>query len=334
MAHSIQTFIAPRATFADADFGCPAALVELPQNQAALAVTGELWSWIHGDAGANEHGWASVSLKHWDDADYAFLNRLARDAPAAYVETDYFGGAGEQAAVAARDGSVVYGPRRAGHGTINEALRILGVRKRKDLDEFDTVGLGRFRNNGKLVRAYYLRGWRRYYYILPESAITGLEAAARRQTCLRGELGPGGLYSCPYRKPPENVVGSFLTERAVAVRRFQLSIEEHWMISSFFRMRRGVETEPARFAELASSLYEQTDVQFVIWSGDEAGRVAPRLTGSAEDRREFAGFYPYDIPGAGPPEDLVEAFPDKVRELRETFAATPPGTVGVLINLD
>ncbi len=57
------------------------------------------------------------------------------------------------------------------------------------------------------------------------------------------------------------------------------------------------------------------------------------LTGEPDDRREFAGFYPYDIPGARPPEDLVEAFPAKVRELRETFAVTLPGTIGVLVDV-
>ncbi len=105
------------------------------------------------------------------------------------------------------------------------------------------------------------------------------------------------------------------------------------MISSFYRMQRGVETEPARFAELASSLLEETNVHFVIWSADEASRLVPRLTGSTEDRLEFAGFYPYDIPGAHPPRDLVDAFPERVRDLRKTLAATQPGTVGVLVNL-
>ncbi len=333
MAHNIHAFIAPRAAFYGLDLECPAALVDLPQELALLPITSELWFWIHGGVDAGESRFRDVSLKRWGDAEYAFLRRLARGATAAYIDTDYFGGAGEQAAVAARDGDVVFGPRQDDHGPINSALRILGVRKEKDLDEFDTLGLGLFRDNGKLVRAYYLRHWRRAYYVLSESAIGGLESAARRQMFLRGELGAGGLYSCPYLEPPENVVGSFLVEHAVATPSFKLSLEEHWMISSFYRMRRDVETEPARFMKLASSLFDQTNVQFVIWSAGEAGRLAPRLTGNADDRRHFAGFYPYDIPGAGPPEDLVEAFPDKIRELRDALAATLPGTIGVLVNL-
>ncbi len=208
MAHSIHAFIAPRAAFDDLDLGCPAALVELPQGLALVAITRELWSWIHGGTDSGEPRSRGVSLRRWNDADYRFLRSLARDA-AAYVETDYFGGAGEQGAIAARDGSVAFGPRHGEHGPINAALKILGVRKQKDLDEFDTLGLRLFRDNGKLVRAYYLRDWRRAYYVLPESSIGDLESAAGRQVCLRSEFGPGGLYSCPYREPPKNVVGSF-----------------------------------------------------------------------------------------------------------------------------
>ncbi len=333
MAHSIHAFIAPRAAFDDFDLGCPAAVVDLPQELALLPITSELWSWIHGDDNAGEVPYRDLGLRRWGDAEYAFVKRLARGATAAYVETDYFGGGGEQAAVAARDGNVVFGPRHGEHGPINSVLRILGVRKEQDLDEFDTLGLRLFRDNGKLVRAYYLRDWRRAYHVLPESSIGDFESAAGRQMCLRSELGPGGLYSCPYREPPENVVGSFLTGHAVASRSFELSVEEHWLISSFYRMRRGVETEPARFGELASSLLKQTNVQFVIWSGDEAARLAPRLTGNAADQRQLADFYPYDIAGAHPPKDLIDAFPGKVRELREAFAATLPGATGVLVNL-
>ncbi len=333
MAHSIHAFIAPRAAVDGAGLECPAALVRLPQGLTLLPITGELWSSIHGGTDAGEQRYRGLSLSRWDDAEDAFLKCLARDAAAAYVETDYFGGGGEQAAIAARGGRIVFGPRRGEHGPVNAALRILGVRKEKGLDEFDTLGLRLFRDNGKLVRAYYLRDWRRAYYVLPESSIGDLELAAHRQMCLRGELGPGGLYSCPYRQPPENEVGGFLTEHAAAARSFPLSLEEHWMISSFYRMRRGVETEPAQFAELASSLFDQTNVQFVIWSGDEARRLAPRLNGTAGDRRDFASFYPYDIPGAHPPENLVGTFPGKVRELRQIFAATLPGTIGVLVNL-
>lgn len=331
MAHVIGAYIARRPTFRQAGLRCPIALVDLPQKLAIQPLTLELWSWIHGSEDPERLRYAGVRLSRWSDADDPYLKRLSRDSTVAYIETDYHGGDGEQSAVVARDGDIVYGPRRAPHGPINAALRYLGVRlKGKDLDEFDTLGLRRFRDNGDLVRAYFLRDWLRAYFVLPESSISDFERAGRRQTSLRSELGPGGLYSCPVDEPPENVVESFLIEEALAVHSFELSIEEHWMISNFYRIRRGVETEPARFAELGSALFTETDVQFSIWSAQEARQIAHRLTVETADRREFADFYPYDIPGAHPPDELIKAFPEKVRMLRDCFTATPPGAVGVL----
>lgn len=114
---------------------------------------------------------------------------------------------------------------------------------------------------------------------------------------------------------------------------FELSIEEHWMISSFYRIRREVEIEPIGFSKLASLLFDETNVQFTIWSSDEANRIATRLTATETDRQEFANFYPYDIPGAYPPEHLVETFPARVGILRDCLASTPPGAIGVLVNI-
>jgi hypothetical protein len=62
----------------------------------------------------------------------------------AYVETDYFGGAGGQSAMAYVDGSEAMAPQtsRGGAGPINQALRCIGVVRSEKVDEFDTVGLG------------------------------------------------------------------------------------------------------------------------------------------------------------------------------------------------
>lgn len=67
----------------------------------------------------------------------------------AYVETNYFGGAGWQGALACAGGEAVYGPVTAQFGPINDALALLGVRRAagRSLDEFDCVGLGGFSDN-------------------------------------------------------------------------------------------------------------------------------------------------------------------------------------------
>ncbi len=77
----------------------------------------------------------------------AQLADLLRGASAAgalvYLETDYFGGVGTQAAVAYRHGEVLGAPRASGEiGPINDALRAIGVRVlRPAIDEFDSIGL-------------------------------------------------------------------------------------------------------------------------------------------------------------------------------------------------
>ena len=63
----------------------------------------------------------------------------------AYVEAEFFGGAGHQSAVGFLDGAVALGPV-ASRDAINQALRFLGVLPAGKQDEFDTVGLFRHRS--------------------------------------------------------------------------------------------------------------------------------------------------------------------------------------------
>lgn len=62
----------------------------------------------------------------------------------AYVETDYFGGTGEQSAMACMDGREVFAPARSrgAGGPINGALRAIGATRSEADDEFDMIGLG------------------------------------------------------------------------------------------------------------------------------------------------------------------------------------------------
>jgi len=73
----------------------------------------------------------------------------------AVIETDYFGGRGDQAAVVYRDHEVVMEPQVARIGPINEALRHLGVQRQFPKDEFDTVGLSRYRDFDDLFESYH-----------------------------------------------------------------------------------------------------------------------------------------------------------------------------------
>jgi hypothetical protein len=77
-----------------------------------------------------------------------FARRLSSTGPVAYVETDYFGGHGDQAATVFVRGQRVLRRPRAAIGPINDALTLLGVTTAALGDAFDTIGLGRHRQTG------------------------------------------------------------------------------------------------------------------------------------------------------------------------------------------
>ena len=69
-----------------------------------------------------------------------------------YIETDYFGGDGGQSSIIWENGKVIYGPILSSNNNttpINDALKILGVRVVERNDEFDEVGLGKYRSTEK-----------------------------------------------------------------------------------------------------------------------------------------------------------------------------------------
>ncbi len=68
----------------------------------------------------------------------------------ALIQTDYFGGTGDQWACA------FTGERCETHAsaTINDALKVLGVVRHGNLDEFDTAGLGAHRSSPEYLERY------------------------------------------------------------------------------------------------------------------------------------------------------------------------------------
>jgi hypothetical protein len=85
---------------------------------------------------------------------------ISQHTPVAYVETMYFGGFGEQSAIVWDRGAVVLGPLTTStedaswspspesrpHWAINEALRLLGVKRKGRGDEFAGLGLEEHRS--------------------------------------------------------------------------------------------------------------------------------------------------------------------------------------------
>ena len=68
----------------------------------------------------------------------------------AKIETDYFGGSGYQTAKLFVNNKKVYDKSDEQNWSIkpiNEVLREMGVKRNDLLDEFDTIGLGKYRKN-------------------------------------------------------------------------------------------------------------------------------------------------------------------------------------------
>ena len=67
--------------------------------------------------------------------------------PIVHIFTEYFGGNGTQGAIVWNAGVETMTPDIGRIGTINSALRKIGIRANSPQDEFDTIGLGRYRSN-------------------------------------------------------------------------------------------------------------------------------------------------------------------------------------------
>ena len=68
----------------------------------------------------------------------------------ARIETDYFGGGGEQSAKLFINNKKVYDKSDAQDWStrpINDVLKMMGVNATNGNDEFDTIGLGKYRTN-------------------------------------------------------------------------------------------------------------------------------------------------------------------------------------------
>ena len=145
MGHHIQGIVLSRATAEHLRAELPDVLLApLRQGFVLVPLTNRLFDLVRDrhpelEGSADEVLWKlSSSMEH-------VLRNLSRKDPVAYIETDYFGGAGDQAATAWADGRVMVSPRRDRRGPINDALRAIGVRLVGGGDEFDSVGLIQYR---------------------------------------------------------------------------------------------------------------------------------------------------------------------------------------------
>lgn len=97
------------------------------------------------DVGEAKPSRVTEALEFLTPAVERWARDLSRESAIAYVETEYFGGEGYERAAVWRDSELALGPLD-GAGSMNRALRALGVVGRNGQEEFEEVGLGRCRS--------------------------------------------------------------------------------------------------------------------------------------------------------------------------------------------
>ena len=161
MSHQIQGFIAAAESLRRAAVELPGAqVIPLSLGFSFLPVTEQLAGDL--EPAPFEH------LERLTTRLNAWAEKVSITIPVAYVETDYFGGEGCQAAMVWVEGRKVFGPFRTSdlwkdgkfmptpllEGAINQAVRFIGVKRGSVRDEFDALGLGKHRSNDSwLARA-------------------------------------------------------------------------------------------------------------------------------------------------------------------------------------
>ncbi len=119
-----------------------------------LPLDDDLHDHLHESYGTGE--WLDDGLQ-LSSGDIAFAARASAGTALAYIETEYFGGMGSQAAVLWEHGALRLGPavmtayearkRPQKLWPINAALRALGIEATDTDDEFQSFGLANFRSN-------------------------------------------------------------------------------------------------------------------------------------------------------------------------------------------
>ena len=148
MGHSIAGFIAPKEVLREATRHLrQAVIVSLEQGFGFLPATDALDDELGGGDAPHEEFWRLTTGLARLGAE------MSRGGRVAYVETDYFGGSGDQAAMVWEDGEVLSPPYKARIGAIHSALMWLDVEKGEADDRFDALGLGRHRHTDDWAEA-------------------------------------------------------------------------------------------------------------------------------------------------------------------------------------
>lgn len=160
MSYIVEAFIASREVMHFAVHSLPGArLVLLPQWLSLVPNTNNLFE--REDLGPGSGVPSSLwQLAEFSPQAYRWMKDASAKGPIGYIEVHFFGGIGKQVAFLMDKGQITLGPlitiRRNAqyrmavegerYGAVNSILAQLGVERQGGKDEFDTIGLNRFRS--------------------------------------------------------------------------------------------------------------------------------------------------------------------------------------------
>ena len=163
MAHNLQAIVFKSGSVGQRAKVLPKRVrVRLDQGLELILLRDDLFEQIH-DSYTDKPthlGGRKPSLPLLLDLFAAMACEFSLNSKAAYIETNYFGGFGDQSAILWEKGVVVYGPetlktdsmlQNASHDDranwpINRVLRELGAKRKGKFDEFAGIGLDRIRD--------------------------------------------------------------------------------------------------------------------------------------------------------------------------------------------
>lgn len=141
MAHHIHAIIGAAAVVARAaELGLTGAPIALDSGFAWVPVPDHEIDHLAETTALPRSPW-DERFVHFGSVLPAIIAELSMHSPVAYIETEYFGGVGEQVATA-----FDHRVRILECGSVNEALRAIGVRAARGRDEWDTLGLSGHRH--------------------------------------------------------------------------------------------------------------------------------------------------------------------------------------------
>lgn len=148
MSYELEAIIGPDEHISKCCQGVKNAhMIALAQGVAMIPLIDELQIELEG-SNSRRGNPVFPGSEYLSDAVAGWITDASADTTLAWVEATYSGGWGGQTLVVWQNREIVIGPE-SHPNAINRALKVLGVQAADDLDEFDTLKLGRYRHTKK-----------------------------------------------------------------------------------------------------------------------------------------------------------------------------------------